>query len=90
MRAPSTLYSKAASPSAAMASSGEPAVSASIGASGRNISMRNALRPVSPFVKAACAAVTSDPPSITARRIDAADTLAALATASITTPSSAP
>src|ERR1041385_2702201 len=80
---PSSLYSNAAGPSSANASSTLSAVFASMGLMGRNNSLfRPPTPPLAPFPKS--------PASISARRTSAAGSSRALASASIMIPSSAP
>src|SRR3989449_10306225 len=90
MRAPSSLYSNAASPSWVRASSTSSAAWASIGWTGRNSSTRQRARPGAPSVSAACATAPRSPASIAARRTRSESSVAARATASATSPSSAP
>src|SRR6266568_1621671 len=90
IRAPSSLYSNAASPSSARASATSPAAWASIGWIGRNSSIRKRASPAAPSTSAARATAAKSPASIAARRTKPGSSPAARATASVTSPSSAP
>ena len=90
MRAPSSLNSSAASPSRARASRTSSAESASMGRTGRKRRIAKRDSPASPSSNAAFATLGRSPAAITARRTRSAGTPAACATASITSPSSAP
>src|SRR5438876_8543069 len=90
MRAPSSLYSNAASPSSVRASATSAAAWASIGWIGRNSSIRKRASPAAPSTSAARATAAKSPASIAARRTKPGSSPAARATASVTSPSSAP
>src|SRR5213594_675440 len=89
IRAPSSLYSNAASPSSARASATSAAAWASIGWIGRNSSIRKRASPAAPSTSAARATAARSPASIAARRTKSGSSPAARATASVTSPSSA-
>src|SRR2546430_33295 len=90
IRAPSSLYSNAASPSSVRASATSAAAWASIGWIGRNSSIRKRASPAAPSTSAARATAARSPASIAARRTKSGSSPAARATASVTSPSSAP
>src|SRR3989454_276773 len=90
IRAPSSLYSNAASPSSARASATSAAAWASIGWIGRNSSIRKRASPAAPSTSAARATAARSPASIAARRTKSGSSPAARATASVTSPSRAP
>jgi hypothetical protein len=89
-RTPSSFCSHRAAPSRCTASPTDSAVSANIGATGRNSSSPNAASPASPCSNAATQGATRSPLNIVARRTAAAGTPAARATASASRPASAP
>ena len=90
MRAPSSLYSKAASPSRSRASSTSCAGFASMGATGWSTRSEKRPRPAAPSSRAARATSPRWPENIAAWRTVAAGRRAARAMASSTRPSRAP
>ena len=90
MRAPSSLYSKAAVPSCCSASRLSSTVCASMGFKGRNNRMVIRASPGRPSVSAALATARRSPDTISARRISPIGSSAACATASTISPSTAP
>ena len=87
---PSSFHSTDARSKLATASDTSAAVEASIGRIGRKISNPTAPSPSSPCVIAISAVRVRSPESISARRVTAPETPAALATASTINPPSAP
>ncbi len=90
MRAPSSLYSTDASPTASIASLGLAAVAASIGSTGRPTTSPTASSSSAVPVSASRAVSPRSPESIAARRTESPGRSAARAIASMSTPSSAP
>ena len=89
-RTPSSFHSAPAVPRRSIAVAASGALPASIGASGRPTSMRNASSAGVPPASAAAPTVGRSPASRSARRTAAGGTSAAFATASMSTPPSAP
>ena len=90
MRAPSSLYSKAASPNRSRVSSTSSALFASMGAIGVNKRREKRDRPAAPSSTATRATSPRWPENIMACRTSPAGSLAALAMASRINPSKAP
>ena len=90
MRAPSSFHSTLASPTSAIASATEALVEASIGCTARSGRSPTSSTASCPSASAISATAPRSPASMTARRTIGAGMPAAAATASVTTPASAP